>query len=182
MGTSEDDALDRLTSYLSRYTGIAERAGMVDAFARARDIEVVERVPGSSSTDFWGIAHVPSQVEREALAPADLERRLDLLRACWACFDDVAARVSSELRPRSRSADRSRDQIVRHVVVTEPDQFSRNVGVRTEPGAVLTPDGLVTHREAYLVRTRTPSSIAPDPWVRGRISVTHRDGAVPAVS
>jgi hypothetical protein len=153
-GSSEGDTLDRLTAYLPRYAGVAERAGLANAFARARDVEVVERVPGSSSTDFWGIAHVPSQIEREVLAPSDLERRLDLLRACWACFDDVAARVSSELRPGSRSAGRSRDQIVRHVVVTEPDQFSRKVGVRTEPGVVLTPDGLARHRQAYLEAIR----------------------------
>ena len=78
-GTSEHDALDKLSSYLPRYAGVAERAGLASAFARSRDAEVVERVPGSSSTDFWGIAHVPSQIERDVLSPADLERRLDLL-------------------------------------------------------------------------------------------------------
>ena len=45
-GTSEADALDKLSSYLPRYAGVAGRAGMHDAFARARDLEVVERVPG----------------------------------------------------------------------------------------------------------------------------------------
>ena len=64
-GTSEDDAIARLVSYLPRYAGVAERAGLAKAFASAGDVEVVERVPGSSSTDFWGIAHVPSQIERE---------------------------------------------------------------------------------------------------------------------
>jgi hypothetical protein len=149
-GTSEDDALDRLSSYVPRYAGVDERAGMRSAFERARDVQVVERVPGSSSTDFWGIAHVPSQIERHVLAPADLERRLDLLRACWAYFDDVAARVSHELRPGSRSAGRSRDQIIRHVYGTEPDQFSRKVEVRTPLEIVLTANGLATHRKAYL--------------------------------
>jgi len=120
------------------------------AFARARVIEVIERVPGSSSTDFWGIAHVPSQIEREVLSSADLERRLDLLRACWARFDDVAARVSQELRPGSRSAGRSRDQIIRHVYANEPEQWSRKVGVRTELDVVLTPASLATHRREYL--------------------------------
>jgi hypothetical protein len=149
-GTSEDDAVDKLLSYVPRYAGVAERAGMGSAFARARDVEVVERVPGSSSTDFWGIAHVPSQIEREVLSPADLERRLDLLRACWSYFDDVAARVSRELRPGSRSAGRSREQIVRHVYYNEPEQFSRKVEVRTPLEVVLTPDGLATHRQEYL--------------------------------
>jgi hypothetical protein len=149
-GTSEDDALDKLLSYVPRYAGVAERAGIGSAFARARDVEVVERVPGSSSTDFWGVAHVPSQIEQDVLSPGDLERRLDLLRACWARFDDVAARVSAELRPQPRGGRRSRDQITRHVYGTEPDQFSRKVEVRSPLEVVLTPDGLATHRQAYL--------------------------------
>src|SRR6185503_2455177 len=98
-GTSEEGAIERLASYLPRYVAVAERAGLASAFKRARDVEVVERVPGSSSTDFWGVAHVPSQIERDVLSARELERRLDLLQACWAHFDDVAARVSAELRP-----------------------------------------------------------------------------------
>jgi hypothetical protein len=149
-GTSEDDAVAKLSAYLPRYVGVADRAGLGDAFARERDVQVVERVPGSSSTDFWGIAHVPSQIEREVLSAADLERRLDLLRACWAYFDDVAARVPAELHPGPRSAGRSRDEIIRHVHVNEPGQFSRKVEVRTPPDVVMTPDGLAAHRHAYL--------------------------------
>jgi hypothetical protein len=114
----------------------------------------VERVPGSSSTDFWGIAHVPSQIEREILAPADLERRLDVLRATWAYFDDTAAHVSAELRPGQRSAGRTRDQIVRHVYLSEPDQMSRKVEVRTPLDVVATPRGLADHRQAYLEALR----------------------------
>ena len=149
-GTSEDDALNKLSSYLPRYSGVAERAGLASAFAKARDVEVVERVPGSSSTDFWGIAHVPSQIEREVLSAADLERRLDLIQACWAYFDDTAARVSAELRPQPRGGGRTRDQIIRHVYANEPEQFSRKIEVRTPLEVVLTPDGLATHRSDYL--------------------------------
>ena len=149
-GTSEDDALDKLSSYLPRYVGVAERAGLGSAFSRARDVEVVERVPGSSSTDFWGIAHVPSQIEGAVLPRADLERRLDLLRACWAYFDDVVARGSEELRPGSRGGGRSREQIIRHTYGSEPQQFARKVEVRTPLEVVLTPEGLAMHRQAYL--------------------------------
>lgn len=157
-GTSEEDALDRLRAYASRYAFVADRAGLKAAFERARDVDVVERVPGSSSTDFWGIAHVPSQIEREVLSAEDLERRLDLLQACWTTFDDVASRVSPELRPGARSAGRSRDQIVRHVYVSEPEQMSRKVEVRTPREVVLTPDGLAAHRRAYLDAIRTYNS------------------------
>ena len=149
-GTSEDDAIEKLSSYVPRYAAVAERAGLSPAFARAGDIDVVERVPGSSSTDFWGVAHVPSELEREVLPSAELERRLDLLRATWAYFDDVAARVAPGLRPGSRNGGRSRDQIVHHVYATEPDQFSRKIEVRTPIDVVLTPDGLAMHRQAYL--------------------------------
>ena len=149
-GTSEDDAVQKLLTYVPRYAGVAERAGMKSAFARARNVDVVERVPGSSSTDFWGIAHVPSEIERDVLSAADLERRLELLQACWAYFDDVAARVPHELRPGPRSAGRSRDQIIRHVYLNEPEQFSRKVEVRTPFEDVLAPGGLARHRREYL--------------------------------
>jgi hypothetical protein len=111
-------------------------------------------VPGSSSTDFWGVAHVPSQIERDVLPAAELERRLTLLQACWADFDEVAARVGQDLRPGSRGGGRSHDQIVRHVYGTEPDQFSRKIEVRTPIELVFTADGLAAHRQAYLAAIR----------------------------
>lgn len=149
-GTSEDTSIGVLSSYVPRYLGVAERAGRAREFARARDVAVVERVPGSSSTDFWGVAHVPSEIERAVLPPPELERRLGLLQACWASFDDVAAHAAVELRPGSRNGGRSRDEIIRHVLGTEPSQFSRKIEVRTPFEVVLTPDGLAAHRAAYL--------------------------------
>jgi hypothetical protein len=149
-GTSEEDALEKLTAYVPRYAGVAERAGLARAFARSRELDVVERVSGSSSTDFWGIAHVPSQIEREVLSAPDLERRLEVLQATWAYFDDVAAHVSKDLRPGPRSAGRTREQIVRHVYANEPEQMSRKVEVRTPKEVVLTPKGLAAHRQVYL--------------------------------
>lgn len=153
-GTGEDVAVEKLLSYLPRYGAVASRARLAGAFESSRSVDVVERVPGSSSTDFWGVAHVPSQIERDVLPAVELDRRLDLLQACWAYFDDVAARASPELRPGSRGGGRSRDQIIRHVYATEPDQFSRKVEVRTPIEAVFTADGLVDHRRAYLEAIR----------------------------
>jgi hypothetical protein len=118
-------------------------------------VAVVERVAGSSSTDFWGIAHVPSEIERQVLPAAELERRLDLLQACWAEFDAVSTRVSADLLPGPRSAGRSLDQIIRHVYANEPEQFSRKVEVRTPREVVLTPDGRRDHRLAYLAAIRS---------------------------
>jgi hypothetical protein len=153
-GTTEDDALGKLATYLPRYSCVAERAGLADAFERQRTIEVIERYPGSSSTDFWGIAHVPSETEREVLSATDLERRLDLLRACWSYFDEVAARISKELRPGARGGGRSRDQIIRHTYANEPEQLTRKVEVRTPREVVLTSDGRAVHREATVEAIR----------------------------
>jgi hypothetical protein len=149
-GTTEERAIETMLAYVARYAGVAERAGLAGELERARDVDVVERVPGSSSTDFWGVAHVPSHIEAEVLSAPELERRLKILQACWAYFDDTAARVSGVLRPGKRSAGRTREQIIRHVYLNEPDQFSRKVEVRTPLEQVLTPDGLATHRAAYL--------------------------------
>ncbi len=150
-GTSDDDAIAKLLTYVPRYEDVAGRGGMAKEFAAlAGDVDVIERGPGNSSTDFWGVAHVPSQLEAEVLSPSALDRRLDLLRACWAWFDDVAASAPAELLLGSRGGGRSRDQIIRHVILNEPDQFSRKVEVRTPFDDVMTPDGLRDHRVAYV--------------------------------
>jgi hypothetical protein len=149
-GANEDAAIERLSSYRPRYAGVAERAGLGSEFARQGAVEIVERVPGSSSTDFWGIAHVPSLIEDEVLPSAELERRLTLLRATWSYFDDLVGGVAGELLPAGRTYGRTAEQIARHVYIGEPEQFSRKVEVRTDPGVVMTPDGLAAHREAYL--------------------------------
>jgi hypothetical protein len=154
-GIAEDEALAKLAAYLPRYAAVAERAGRGDELPRPLDVAVVERVAGSSSTDFWGIAHVPSEIERQVLPAAELERRLDLLQACWAEFDAVSTRVSADLLPGPRSAGRSLDQIIRHVYANEPEQFSRKVEVRTPREVVLTPDGRRDHRLAYLAAIRS---------------------------
>ncbi len=154
-GTSEPAALAVLRSYVDRYAHAAQGAGLGSELARqAGTVEVVERVPGSSSTDFWGIAHVPSRMEHEPLSSDELERRLALLAACWAYFDDTVDRVSGELRPGPRSAGRTREQIIRHVYGSEPEQFTRKVEVRTPIEAVLAPDGLARHRQQTLEAIR----------------------------
>lgn len=149
-GTSEDEALARLTSYLPRYAGVAERAGLASAFKRAGGAKVVERVPGSSSTDWWGIAHVPSRIEAEVLSTKDLDRRLDLLHACWDYFHDVAGRVSKELKKGARGGGRERDEIIRHVYGSERHLWWRKVGLRAQDGVRLTPKELAAYRRQYV--------------------------------
>ena len=158
-GTSEDDALAKLESYLPRYAAMAERAGMAKSFKPSSDLEVIERVPGSSSTDWWGVAHVPSETEREVLSAKDLERRIDLLEAAWAYFDDTADSVSEELALGPRGGGRSRDEIVRHVYASERHNFWRKVAIREEDGVRLTPAELAAFRKQYLEAIRAYNAV-----------------------
>jgi len=110
----------------------------------------VEDKVGTGSTDFWGISFSPSATEQEPMGEKELERGITLLRACWAFFDGVAARVSPEMRKGPRGGGRDRDQIIRHTIRTESEDFAKKVGVRIPEGAALTPDGLRQHRQAYV--------------------------------
>ena len=145
---TEDDAVERLRSYLPRYAPVAKLAGMDAAFARLSEVDVVERYPGTGSTDFWGISFASSEIDRQTLSSEELERQLTLLQACWVHFDDVSARVSVELKKGPRGGGRDRDRIVRHTLFAELD-MAKNVEVRPEFETLLSDEGLQAYRTEY---------------------------------
>ena len=147
-------ALELLESYRSRYRPIAVAAGMTEPFDAARPLEPVEDRVGTGSTDFWGISFSPSSLEREPMDAADIDRKLALLRACWAYFDAVVARVSAEMRKGARGGGRDRDEIVRHTVRVESEDFARRVGLRIPEEGALTPKGLRDYRDSYVAAMR----------------------------
>jgi hypothetical protein len=95
---TEEAAIDRLRSYVPRYAPVAKLAGRDAEFPAVATVDVVERYPGTGSTDFWGISFAFSDIDRQAMSSDGLERELTLMRACWAFFDDVRARVSGRCR------------------------------------------------------------------------------------
>jgi hypothetical protein len=147
-------ALQTLESYRERYRPVASLAGMSREFEAAGTLEIVEDKVGTGSVDFYGMSFAPSAVEQGPMGEAELERGLTLLRACWAFFDDVAARVSPEMRKGPRGGGRDRDRIIRHTIRTESEEFAKQIGLRIAEEAALTPVGLQQHREAYLVAMR----------------------------
>jgi hypothetical protein len=148
-------AVEALEAYRDRYRPIARIAGMLDEFDAAGPLEIVEHRVGTGSTDFWGISFSPSSTEHGPMDDAELERKLSLLRASWAFFDDVAARVSPEMRRGARGGGRMRDEITRHVIRVESLDHAKQVGVREEDdGTALTTVGLRQHREAYVAAIR----------------------------
>jgi hypothetical protein len=146
--TTEEAALERLRAYVPRYAPVAKLAGMEAAFATITGLEVVERYPGTGSTDFWGISFGFSSIDQQAMSSEALERELTLMRACWAFFDEVRSRVSAEMQKGPRGGGRDRDQIVRHIFANEQD-WAKGLGVHTPDGAMLTGEGLKAHRDAY---------------------------------
>jgi hypothetical protein len=98
--------------------------------------EVVVTYEGTGSTDFWGISFAPSPLDIGPHEDEVIERRLKLLWACWEYFDDVAARVSPDLKKGPRGGGRDRDEIVNHVLGNERD-WAAGVGVDYPPGLIL---------------------------------------------
>ncbi len=153
-GKAPDVALETLEAYRARYRTVARYAGLEEEFDAAGELEIVEDHAGPGSTDFWGISFAPSSFERELMDPDELERKLALLQAAWRFFDEVAARVSPELRKGPRGGGRDRDRIVRHVFGNEGEDFARRIGVRAPLEEIATPEGLRAHRATYLAAFR----------------------------
>jgi len=147
-------ALETLEAYRDRYRPIADLAGMAHEFDAAGPLEIVEDRVGTGSTDFWGISFSPSSTEHGPMTEAEFDRGITLLRAAWAFFDSVAARVSPEMRKGPRGGGRDRDRIISHTIRQESESFATGVGLRIPEGAALTPDGLRQHRKDYVEAMR----------------------------
>ncbi len=146
-------AVEKLRAYLPRYAPVAGLAGMSATFDALQDVEMVEQYPGTPSTDFWGVSFAFSSIDRRTMSADELERELKLMQACWAFFDEVRRRVSFEMRRGPRGGGRDRDQIVRHTNASVKD-WGKMIGLLIPDGAMLTDEGLHTHRDAYCQRIR----------------------------
>jgi hypothetical protein len=114
---------------------------------------MVERYPGTGSTDFWGISFAFSESDQQAMSSEELEHDLTLMQACWTFFDAVRSRVSAEMQKGPRGGGRDRDRIVRHTLGAEQD-FAAKLGVRAPDDALLTDEGLRAYRDTYCAAIR----------------------------
>jgi len=153
-GKTGELAFETLESYRERYRPIADLAGMAAEFDAAGPLEIVEDRIGPGSVDFWGISFSASSTEHGPLTDAEFDRGITILKACWAFFDGVAARVSPEMRKGPRGGGRDRNRIIRHTIRTESEDFAKQVGLRIPEEGALTPEGLKNHRETYVAAMR----------------------------
>jgi hypothetical protein len=147
-------ALELLQSYRERYRPVAVEAQVADEFDAAGPLDVVEDRVGTGSTDFWGISFAPSGLEQEPMDDTEIDRKIGLLLACWGYFDAVASRVSSEMRKGPRGGGRDRDEIIRHTIRIESEDFAKRLGLRVPEGGALTPKGLHDYRRMYVATMR----------------------------
>ncbi len=150
-----DLAIEMLDAYRDRYRPVAVAATLNEEFDDAGSLVVVEDAIGTPSTDFWGISFAPSAVEQEPMDNAELDRKIALLQACWGFFDDIASRVSAEMQKGPRGGGRDRDQIIRHTIRNESEEFAKRLGLRIPEGGALTPDGLREYRVEYVATMRS---------------------------
>jgi hypothetical protein len=161
-------ALETLEAYRERYRPIAARTRQAKALSGS--LEIVEERVGTGSTDFWGISFSPCSLEQDPMDAAELERKLKLLQACWAYFDDVAARVSPVMRKGPRGGGRDRDRIISHTIRVESEGFARSVGIVMPEGGALQPGALAPYRSEFVDAMRA--------YQRGEFAKPMRSGSL----
>jgi hypothetical protein len=131
-GKTEELALEALAAYAPRYAPVAGEAGI--AFPGGPpELVVVERLPGSASTEF-GVPGTAAEAEGKELSPAERARLASLLLACWEYLDRVVSGAPAELRKGPRGGGRDRDAIFQHVVSSEC-AYSPKIGVKLKEPA-----------------------------------------------
>ena len=130
-GRDETSAVQALAASAERYAAVARAAGV--AFHSADGIDVVERVPGSSATDFG----VPGQIvasDRTPTTATEARRLAALVDGAWRVFDATVESAPAELRKGPRGGGRDRDKVADHVVGADA-AYAREIGLRLKAPA-----------------------------------------------
>jgi len=121
----------------------------------------VERLEGTGMTDYYGTSGRTAAPEFEQMTEAECERKIALLRACWATVDDATSRVSPELRTGPRGGGRDRDQLFRLANGAEIDDFAKRVGIVTPLEARDSPEAMRAHRDMFCAAIREHNARGP---------------------
>jgi len=128
---TEEEALDALADYASRYAPVVARAGL--KLPAGDSFTVVERIPAPPGKAFSGVdfGTIDEPCSRDAtpLTAAEAKRLAAIVEASWATLDDVVAHAPAELRKGPRGGGRDRDKVFAHVLGAE-NAYARKIGVR----------------------------------------------------
>ncbi len=123
------------------------------------DLELVETVAGSASTDF-GVPGSVAEADRRRLTSAGAERLAALVAAAWETLDQVVAGAPAELRKGPRGGGRDRDGIVAHCVASD-SAYATQIGIRLREPAPTDRAAGEAERTAVLELLRLPSDGSP---------------------
>jgi hypothetical protein len=123
---TEEAAIEALLDYADRYAEVSALAG--DPFMRADQVEIVERLRGSSGTDFGVLEAIPN-ADRRPVDETEAKRLTHLVVASWRYLDEVAATSPAELRKGPRGGGRDRDKMRQHVIGAEAS-YARSLGIK----------------------------------------------------
>ena len=169
-GRDQDAALEALTSYAERYAPVAEQARV--SFPSTRAFDVIEQVPGGSTTAFAApecrrpFPQMTAEAERAKVTAAAARRLVGLVTATWATFDKVAAASPAELRKGPRGGGRDRDKLIGHVIGAET-AYARKLGVKLKQPAIDDIAAIQELREAIAAVVGAPSGgppVVPNGW------------------
>jgi hypothetical protein len=158
-GRDEAAALAALAAYLPRYAVVAERAGIAFPGRAGKRLEVVERLPGSASTDF-GLPGEVAGADGKRVDRAQAERLTALVAASWAVFDEVRAGAPASLRKGPRGGGRDRDKMVDHVLGAEA-AYARKLGIKHRQPAIDDRAAIQALRDDIAAVLRAPSDGSP---------------------
>jgi hypothetical protein len=164
-GRTEEAALSALADYVARYAEVAKEAVVRLPKSAAEEFEVVERVPGTATTDFGAPGEVPA-ADAQPLTGAAARRLAKLVRAAWAVFDRVAAQSPAGLRKGPRGGGRDRDKMIGHVIDAEAS-YARKLGVKLKPPAIDDAAAIAAMRDeiaAVLALASDGSPLADKGW------------------
>ncbi len=157
-GRNDTEAVAALLDYGSRYASVLASSGL--GFVAPRHVEqlvVVERLPGTASTDFGVPGKAPAADQERSCDSATVRRLEKILRAGWQAFDaGVESARGKTLSTGPRGGGRTVDAIVRHVVEADRSYLGA-VGWKGIKAAAPI-EGLSTTREAILAALKASAA------------------------
>lgn len=171
-GKSEEAALRTLADYAPRYREVAELASQRFPPVAKESLQVVERIPGSGTTDFGAPGKV-AEADRAMVDASTAARLRELLQAGWEYLDRVVAGAPAVLRKGPRGGGRDRDEVFRHVLSAEAG-YSRSLGLKLKEPATDDPQAINGFRSAILevirASEKAPAARWPVPYAVRRIA------------
>lgn len=125
-GRDEASAVNALLRAGPRYAKALQATALAfQAPDTEKSFNIIERLEGTSTTDFGAPALVVSGDEKPVDA-GELNRFQEILKSCWDAFDQAVSQArGKELRKGPRGGGRELEQIVEHVLMADESYLKR---------------------------------------------------------